>query len=160
MNLTEQEKALIRELQRGFKLERRPFLRAARAVDMTEEGVIAKVAEWLKTGVVRRVGIAVRPQKVGNAANALVAWQVPAERVEEVGTAMAKHAEVSHCYDRDCPPGWPYNLFTMIHARDEEQMDSLLERFEETFGLAKPKVLRTVRELKKSSMRYFEERNE
>lgn len=160
MNLTEQEKALIRELQRGFKLERRPFLRAARAVDMTEDGVIAKVVEWLKTGVVRRVGIAVRPQKVGNAANALVAWQVPAERVEEVGTAMAKHAEVSHCYERECPPGWPYNLFTMIHASDEEQMGKLLARFEETLGLATPKVLRTVRELKKSSMRYFEEKAE
>ena len=42
----------------------------------------------------------------------------------------------------------------------EEQMGKLLARFEETLGLATPKVLRTVRELKKSSMRYFEEKAE
>lgn len=160
MNLTEQEKALVRELQRGFKLERRPFLRVARALDMTEEGVIARVGEWLKSGVIRRIGIAVRPQKIGNEANALVAWKVPAERVEEVGAAMAMHTEISHCYERECPPDWPYNLFTMIHARDEEQMTKLLAGFEATFKLDKPKVLRTVRELKKTSMRYFEEKSE
>lgn len=160
MNLTEQDKALVRELQRGFKLERRPFLRVARALDMTEEGVIARVAGWLKSGIIRRIGIAVRPQKIGNAANALVAWQVPAERVEEVGTAMALSNEVSHCYERECPPDWPYNLFTMIHTHDDEQMAKLIAGFEEKFKLASPKVLRTVRELKKSSMRYFEEKGE
>ncbi len=159
MSLTEQERALVRELQRGFKLERRPFLRVARALDMTEEGVIAKVGEWLATGIVRRVGIAVRPQKIGNAANALVAWKVPADRVEDVGTGLAKHNEISHCYERECPPDWPYNLFTMIHAPDEERMKALLAELEQEFKLEKPKIFSTVRELKKTSMRYFEEKH-
>ncbi|HEY9070695.1 MAG TPA: Lrp/AsnC family transcriptional regulator [Candidatus Ozemobacteraceae bacterium] len=157
MSLSEQDKALIRELQRGFKLERRPFLRVARAVDMSEEGVIARVGEWLATGIIRRIGVAVRPQKMGNAANALVIWNVPADRIDEVGAGMARLKEISHCYERDCPPGWKGNLYTMIHARDEEHLKIFLGNLEREFGLETPAIYRTVRELKKTSMRYFDE---
>ena len=149
--------ALLKELQNGFKLENRPFMRIAKELGCTEEDVLDMIGACLSTGVIRRIGVAVRPEKVGHSANALVAWEVPAPRVEEVGTALAAYKEVSHCYERECPPEWPYNLFTMLHARSPEDLDALIARIEAEQKLDSYRVFRTKRELKKTSMRYFED---
>lgn len=108
-------------------------------------------------GLIRRIGAAVRPDHLGYVANALVVWQVAEDRVDEVGTALAEMREISHCYERECPPNWPYNLFTMIHARSDEELENIIADISERLSPGQYKILRTVKELKKTSMRYFED---
>ncbi|PKL43281.1 MAG: Lrp/AsnC family transcriptional regulator [Candidatus Riflebacteria bacterium HGW-Riflebacteria-1] len=148
---------VLSELQDGFKLETRPFKRIANQVGCSEEEVLEIIKRSREEGLIRRIGAAVRPGHLGHTANALVVWQVAEERIEEVGTALAEMREISHCYERECPPNWPYNLFTMIHARSEEELDQLIADIFQRFSLGQYKVLRTVKELKKTSMRYFED---
>jgi DNA-binding Lrp family transcriptional regulator len=148
---------LIRELQKGFKLERRPFLRLAKDLNLTEEQVIARLQTLLKDGVIRRIGVAVKPEKAGYSCNALVAWQVRSELVEEVGRMMADIPEISHCYERGCPPGWPYNLYTMIHCTSCDHMNDIISNLQHKFGLTEYRVFKTAQELKKISMQYFAE---
>ncbi len=148
---------ILCEIQEGFKLETRPFKRIANKVGCTEEEVLAVIAKCRDEGVIRRIGAAVRPEMAGHTANALVAWDVSPEHIDEVGTAIAEMREVSHCYERECPPGWPYNLFTMIHARSEEELRNLVASISERFKFNGFKIFRTEKELKKTSMRYFEE---
>lgn len=148
---------ILCELQDGFKLETRPFKRIANQVGCSEEEVLKIIARSRDEGLIRRIGAAVRPGHLGHTANALVVWQVAEDRVDEVGAALAEMCEVSHCYERECPPNWPYNLFTMIHARSEEELEQIIADIFQRFSLGQYKVLRTVKELKKTSMRYFEE---
>ena len=148
---------LIRELQHGIKLERRPFMRLARDLGLTEEQVIEQMKTWQTEGVIRRIGISVRPERMGYTTNALIAWAVPEERLEEVGTGLSRVKEISHCYERECPPGWPYNIYTMVHAKSPEHLQELIEQQKQQLGLEKFKVFATVKELKKTSMRYFSE---
>lgn len=155
--MNDQDIRLIRELQNGIKLERRPFLRMAKELNLTEAQVLDRVRALLADGTIRRVGISVRPQQVGYQSNALVAWHVPTERVEEVGKALAQAREVSHCYEREGPEGWQYNLFTMIHARTAEHLDEILQRFRNEQHLTDYRVYKTVQEYKKTSMTYFAE---
>ncbi len=155
--MNDQDIRLIRELQNGIKLERRPFLRLARELNLTEQQVLDRVRTLQQEGVIRRVGISVRPQQIGYACNALIAWKVDAARIEEVGTALAKTREVSHCYERETPEGWPYNLFTMVHARTPEHLEEIVQKFRTDYHLNECKVYKTVKELKKTSMRYFAE---
>ena len=148
---------VLSELQDGFKLETRPFKRIANQIGCSEEEVLEIIKRSREEGLIRRIGAAVRPGHLGHTANALVVWQVADERINEVGTALAEMREISHCYERECPPNWPYNLFTMIHARSEEELDQLIADIFQRFSLGQYKVLRTVKELKKTSMRYFED---
>ena len=50
----------------------------------------------------------------------MAVWKVPEEELEEIGPRMAAFKAVSHCYKRPTYPDWPYNIFTMVHARSME----------------------------------------
>ncbi len=153
--MDEKTRKILTELQDGFKLESRPFKRIAQAVGYTEEEVISTIKAACETGIIRRVGLAVRPQKIGYSANALVAWEVKESQIEEVGTALSEYKEITHCYDRDCPPDWEHNLFTMMHANSEEELTNLIEKIKTDFGLTNYKIFKTQKEYKKTTMRYF-----
>lgn len=148
---------VLYQLQDGFKLETRPFKRIALEVGCTEEEVIEIVKENCKQGIIRRIGVAVRPEHTGHKANALVAWKVSESEVENFGNSLSEMRQISHCYDRECPEGWDYNMFTMIHARTEENLRETIDEISERFKINDYKIFKTVRELKKTSMRYFEE---
>jgi siroheme decarboxylase len=155
--MTDQERALLKALQDGFKLEKRPFLRIAKDLGVSEEEVLAMIKRLQDECVIRRIGISVRPERMGVSGNALVAWKVPADRIEEVGEALSTRREVSHCYERECPADWPYNLFTMLHAPDPETLRVLIADLQDSQNLGEHCILPTVRELKKTSMKYFTE---
>jgi DNA-binding Lrp family transcriptional regulator len=87
----------------------------------------------------------------------MVAWNVDEARVEQVGTAMAGFDEITHCYRRDPAPGWPYNLYTMVHAGTEAECLSLVEKIAATVGETDYTLLFSRKELKKTSMKYFED---
>jgi DNA-binding Lrp family transcriptional regulator len=147
---------LLKELQNGFKLESRPFKRIANELNWTEEEVLEQLKLSLESGLIRRIGVAVRPEKIGHFSNALVAWEVPADRIDSVGEGMAELREISHCYERECPEGWNYNLFTMIHAKSPDQLEEIITGLKKKYDLENYKIYKTVKELKKTSMRYFE----
>ena len=157
MNTTidEKTKKILSELQNGFKLEARPFKRMANEIGCTEQEVIETISNCCDNGIIRRIGVAIKPQNAGYAANALTAWKVSPEKIHEVGTELAEMKEVSHCYDRECPEGWEYNLFVMIHGHSKEELDEIIKKISEKFDLKEYKVFNTVRELKKTSMKYF-----
>lgn len=154
-NLDERTVEILRELQTGFKLETRPFKRIAKEVGCSEEEVIEVIGRCCSEGIIRRIGVAVKPEKAGYTSNALTAWKVSAERIQEVGAELAEMRQVSHCYERECPPDWPYNLFVMLHGHSDEELETLIKDISEKFNLPDYKVMKTVRELKKTSMKYF-----
>ena len=82
----------------------------------------------------------------------MVAWQVEEGRIETVGKIMASFRQVSHCYRRNPTGDWPYNLYTMIHARDEASCRETARKMAEKSGVADYALLFSCRELKKTSM--------
>jgi DNA-binding Lrp family transcriptional regulator len=154
--MEEKTRELLKELQNGFKLETRPFKRIANHLGISEDQVLEIIKQNLDQGVIRRIGVAVRPEKLGHNANALVVWQVSSDKIDAVGEEVSAMREVSHCYERECPPGWEYNFFTMIHARKAEQLEDIIQQISEKNSLNNYKIYRTEKELKKTSMRYFD----
>ena len=154
-NLDTKTKSILKQLQDGFKLEAKPFKRIANEIGCSEKEVIETISNCCENGIIRRIGAAIKPQNAGYTTNALTAWNVPAEKIHEVGTELAEMKEVSHCYDRECPKGWDYNLFVMIHSHTKEELDEIIKKISEKFDLKDYKVFNTVRELKKTSMKYF-----
>lgn len=149
-------KAILAELQNGIKLESSPFKRIAKKIGITEDEVVEVIKEYIENKTIRRLGAAVRPDKLEYVNNALVAWKVSDERVQAVGETLAGFKEITHCYDRECPDGWDYNFFTMIHAKTEEDLQKVISRISTECNLSEYSIFRTIKELKKTSMKYFE----
>jgi DNA-binding Lrp family transcriptional regulator len=155
--LTEQEKQIIRELQNNMPLVSRPFAEIARRLGMKEQELIDKINEFKQRGILRRFGATVRHQNLGFTANAMIVWDIPDDQVEKAGKTMAQFPEISHCYQRPTHPGWPYNLFTVVHGKTHAECEEKAKTISEKTGYRKFKAVFSTRELKKSSMRYFED---
>ena len=154
--LDEQDKNVIRELQKGLPLVSRPFELIAGRLQMSETELIERVRSFERSGMIRRFGAAVRHHDLGYTANAMVVWDVPDGAVDEVGQSMAAFKEVTHCYQRPRHPGWPYNLFTVVHGRTRDECVQISEKIFKKTNIANYRLLFSTAELKKSSMRYFE----
>lgn len=155
--ITDIEKQVIALLQTDIPVTQRPFLQMARQIGITEEQFLEILADLNRRGIIRRFGATLKHQKSGFKANAMVAWKVDESRVEQVGTAMAGFDEITHCYRRNPAPGWDYNLYTMVHAADEDRCRALVEKIARTVGETNYTLLFSRKELKKTSMKYFED---
>lgn len=154
--LSEQDKQIIIELQKGLPLVSRPFEIMGKRLNMTEESLINRITYLKENGLIRRFGAAVRHRDLGFTANAMVVWDVPDNKTDEAGRVMSSFKEVSHCYQRPRHQGWPYNLFTMVHGRSREACMKTAEQISIAVDIKKFELLFSTAELKKSSMRYFE----
>ncbi len=154
--LSDQDRRIIKELQNGLPLASRPYQIIGFRLKMSEEELINRVRHLIKNGVIRRLGAAVRHQDLGFKANAMVVWDVPDDKICEVGGNMAEFREVTHCYQRPRQANWPYNLFTMVHGHSRGECARIAEKIAQAVGMNKYDLLFSTAELKKISMRYFE----
>ncbi len=144
---------ILRALQDGLPVERRPYAKAAASLGVTEEELLARLGDMLGRGVIKRISATINHFAAGWRANAMVAWQVAPERLAEAGEAAAQFDEVSHCYERETAREWPYNLYTMAHGRDEQACAQTIRRLSAAIKPADFIVLHRRREYKKSPPR-------
>ena len=154
---TDLEKKIISLLQTDIPVVKRPFLEMAQRIGITEEQFLNVLKDLNDRGMIRRFGATLKHQKSGFKANAMVAWKVDEDRVEKTGNIMATFSEITHCYRRDPAPGWKYNLYTMVHASDEDECYAIAERISRAVGEDEYELLFSRKELKKISMKYFED---
>jgi DNA-binding Lrp family transcriptional regulator len=154
VRLSEQDRAVINAAQRDLPLESRPFTGMAEAAGLDEEMFLARCRSLLDRGVMRRYGAAVNHRRAGYTANAMACWNIPADKVDEMGRRLAARREVSHCYERETNLQWPYNLFAMIHGHDRETCREIVREASEMSGWRDCLVLFSTRELKKTRIKY------
>lgn len=153
--LNDLEKRIIASIQGDMPVVKRPYAKIAKQLDITEGTLLETLKNLCKRGVIRRFGATLRHQNSGFESNAMAAWKVDEERVEEVGKKLASFRQVSHCYRRNPTKKWQYNLYTMVHARDEESCRETVRMMSEAASVKTYAILFSRRELKKTSMKYF-----
>lgn len=153
------DRPLAALLEEGLPLLPRPYAAWAQALGWSEERVLQTLQAWLDQGVLRRFGVIVRHHELGIAANAMCVFDLPDDQVDAYGERLARQAGVSLCYRRERAPGWPYNLFCMIHGREREQVQQTLALARVAAGLeAVPQAqLFSRRRFKQCGGRYFSE---
>jgi siroheme decarboxylase len=153
--LTELEKKVISAIQDDIPVVLKPYKVISEKIGISEDELLQTLQDLCSRGIIRRLGATLRHQKSGYEANAMTAWQVEEDHVETVGRKMAEFREVSHCYRRNPNSRWPYNLYTMIHARDEAACMEIARNISKATDVSSYKLLFSRRELKKTSMEYF-----
>ena len=155
--LSDFEKRVIFSLQRDLDITARPFQELAQQVGVSEEEFLAAVRSLVAKGYIRRFGATLRHQLSGYAANALVTWAVPPGDLQRVGKLLSRHQAVTHCYHREPAPGWPYNLYSMLHGKSPDDIELLAADLAAEVGIRDYEILFSDVELKKTTMRYFRE---
>ena len=153
--LTELEQKIIASIQQDMAVTDRPYLKIARDLGISETQLLDSLQDLCNRRVIRRFGVTLRHQRTGFNANAMVAWKVDEARIEKVGQKMASFIQVSHCYRRDPTDQWPYNLFTMVHANDEQSCHETARKMSGATSVEDYTLLFSREELKKTSMVYF-----
>jgi len=151
------ERKIIALVQGDMPVEKRPYRVIAEKIGVEEETILSVLRNLCDRGVIRRFGATLRHQKSGFNANAMVAWCVDEARVEEVGKLMASFDQVSHCYRRNPAKDWPYNLYTMVHAIDEVSCREIAATISKKTVVDTYEILFSRKELKKTSMQYFDD---
>jgi DNA-binding Lrp family transcriptional regulator len=129
------DRRIIRATQAGLPRVARPYHAVAEQVGMSAANVMARMQRMLDTGVIRRIGAVPNHYRLGYKANGMSVWNVPDERVRELGEKVGALDFVSHCYHRPRHlPLWPYNLFAMVHGRDRTEVETKVAEIARLLG--------------------------
>jgi DNA-binding Lrp family transcriptional regulator len=153
------DREIVRATQAGLPLSARPYHAVAERLGLPAEEVMARLRRMLATGVIRRIGAVPNHYRLGYRANGMSVWDVPDERVSELGRRVGALPFVSHCYRRPRrPPEWPYNLFAMVHGRTRAEVEAQVAQIAALLGDAARRhdVLYSTRILKKTGLRLRE----
>jgi DNA-binding Lrp family transcriptional regulator len=149
------DKKIIALLQDDLPLDPRPFAIMADQIGITEDQFMNRVKSMVEGQIIRRFGATLYHREAGFSSNAMVAWVVPDDRIEEAGTAMAGFREVTHCYQRRPQGDWKYNLYTMIHGNNRSDCHKIALRISHSIGIDEYVLFFSEKEFKKTSMEYF-----
>jgi DNA-binding Lrp family transcriptional regulator/nitrite reductase/ring-hydroxylating ferredoxin subunit len=156
--LTERDKELIRATQDDMPLVAQPFKQLAEQAGITEDALFAWLNEMQQMNYLRRIAAILRHQKAGFTDNGMITWKVPEDKVDEAGRIAAAYPTVSHCYRRPVYEDWPYNFFSMVHARSRENAEEIGRQIAQELkplGVTEYVILFSTKEFKKDRVRYF-----
>jgi len=154
----QQDGPLVASIQAGLPLVEQPYLAVAEQLGLSEQAVIEKLKTFQDAGIIRRLGVIVRHHELGYRANAMVVWNIPDEHVDERGKQLSAEDDVTLCYQRPRKPDWPYNLFSMIHGKNRDEVISCIERMAAKLGLENTpyEILFSLKRFKQRGAKYFD----
>ncbi len=145
-------------IQDGLPLVPEPYAHLAKQVQASEDAVMDCIRDWQEEGLIKRYGMVVNHHKLGYVANAMVVWNVPDDKVDEVAAVLSSFDAVTLCYKRRRQlPDWPYNLFCMIHGKNRETVVAYIDRMisESNFHAIEHDVLFSTKQYKQRGGRYI-----
>ena len=150
------DRRIIKATQAGLPICAEPYAAVARELGMDAGDVIERMGRMLESGIIRRIGAVPNHYKLGYGANAMTVWDVEDAKVAELGPAVGELDFVSHAYRRPRHmPQWPYNLFAMVHGRDQNEVNEKAAQIKSLLGDAcrASEMLLSTRILKKTGLR-------
>jgi len=150
------DRQIIQALQGGLPLTSAPYAQVAEDLGMGEDALLYRLAELKARGVIRRIAAAPNHYKLGMTSNGMTVWDVDDSRITELGAQIGALPFVTHCYERPrALPGWPYNLFAMVHGADHDEVEVKRDEIAAILGDAcrGKDILYSTRILKKTGLR-------
>ena len=87
----------------------------------------------------------------------MTVFNVPDDRVDACGEALARQTGVTLAYRRERAAGWPFNLYCMVHGTHREAVQEVIQRVVPAAGLGEfpSEVLFSTRRFKQTGARRF-----
>src|SRR3982075_2707243 len=153
--LSDLEMAAIRIVQEDLPLVERPFAAEAELIGTDEATLLRLLRSFKERKLMRRFAAVMNHRSAGFKANAMGVWAVPEDQLGDIGPRMASFAAVSHCYRRPTYEDCPYTVFTMVHGHNARDCEATIEAIRDETGVDEYALLWSVKEYKKTRVRYF-----
>jgi DNA-binding Lrp family transcriptional regulator len=129
------DRRIIRATQGGLPMTSRPYHDVAERIGIPARELMNRMQRMIDLGVIRRIGAVPNHYALGYLANGMSVWDVPDEKIRELGQRIGELDFVSHCYRRPRHlPDWPYNLFIMVHGRNRDEVEDKVQLLAEMIG--------------------------
>ncbi len=122
------EQRLLNDFQQGIPLSPTPFADIAAQLGVYETTVLETYRRLQTEGIISRIGAVFRPNRIG--ASTLAAMAVDPQALEATAKIVNEFIEVNHNYERE----HEYNLWFVVTADDEDQLQQVLRRIEQRSG--------------------------
>ena len=150
------DRKIISATQSGLPLTLHPYHDVAEQTGLDVNDVINRMKKMTEQGIIRRTGVVPNHYKLGFRSNGMSVWQVPEEKITQLGKLVGALDFVSHCYQRpQFLPEWPYNLFAMVHGTTHDEVHEKVKNIADLLAddNISHQVLFSTRILKKTGLR-------
>ncbi len=128
--LSERDRRLLTEAQKGLELSSSPFAELAERVGLDREEVIERLKRLRKEGFIRRLGGIFNSRKLGWQ-SLLLAAEVPGDKFYETAELINSHPGVTHNYRRN----HRYNMWFTLSVPPEDDLEEEIKKLEEKTGI-------------------------
>jgi siroheme decarboxylase len=126
------DRQLLAAIEDGLPFVSEPYKYVAQQLGVPEAEIIERLNRLVDGRIISRFGLVVRHRKMGYKANAMVVWDIADDEVDKLGDLLATKPFVTLCYQRRrVLPGWPYNLFCMIHGNERSHVQEQIAELNE-----------------------------
>ncbi len=129
--LSDIDKAIINQLQKGFPVCHAPYAEAGKALGISGEELISRINTLLEQGYLSRFGPMFDMDEMGGAVE-LAAMQVPTQQFEAVTAYLNELDEIAHNYQRQ----HALNMWFVIASDSQESLRKSIETIEKNTGLS------------------------
>lgn len=123
MELSEQDKQLLMELEYNFPISATPYTEISEKIGIDEDGLIDRVKLFIDNEIIKRIGMYVNFRAKGME-GALVAADIPLENLEKYRRISLGIRELTHNFIRNHPK---YNVWLVIKAENKDSLDRKIE---------------------------------
>lgn len=129
------DRKIIEETQGGLPLVAQPYQQVAVKIGISVEELMQRMQRMLDNEIIRRIGLVPNHYTLGYKANGMTVWDLPDDKIAELGEKIGSLDYVSHCYQRPRhQPLWNYNLFAMVHGRDRNEVGEKVAKIAKLLG--------------------------
>ena len=123
----------MKALQGSLPFEENPYEAMGKILGISEDEVIERLRSMKDSSKLKRISAILKHQKSGYTNNAMVVFKTEEAMTETIGKELASSPLVSHCYERKPYEKWPYNLYAMLHSRQDSEIeifvDSIVKKY-------------------------------
>jgi DNA-binding Lrp family transcriptional regulator len=152
---TNLQRRIVTALQDGLPVTRHPYRQVAGELGIDEQELLDALQVMMDEGAIRRIGAVPNHYALGYSENLMVVWDIDDAVVDAIGAVIGELDFVSHCYRRPRLPGWPYNLFVMVHGKTSDEVEHKIDRVRKHVGTGyrAHTALKSTKILKKTGLR-------
>ena len=154
-DLNSLELEVIRLLQHDLPINDQPYRKIAKTIDLSEAQLFEIVHSFIARGYWRRCVGFIKRKNHNPSQHALSVWNIPEEKIEEVGRKMAPMAEVHYCCYRPPYQSFPFSFYASVKASSREEAEAVERQIESVIGKWPYEILLCQRIFKKSRLKYF-----
>jgi len=140
---------LLKDLESKFRVVNKPFRSIARRHNTSENEIVELLMKLIGERAVRDFGAVLDSRKIGFRENCMVMLDIrPGKEQGFCLELLKRYPQITHLVERYAPAGWKYPVYFMVHAREKDPIDSIIEEVSGMEGVREARGLYSTKDLK------------